>query len=208
MAITSRKLFHLLIDRNIKKGELQEKAGITASIMARLAKDETVKTDTLGKICDALNCQPGDIMENVPTMSNPSVSAAISTEEPIHAPEQTTAAVKNTEKQYRRFTQKDAEQIDRQRLISDIQYQLDISLTFGSDVLSSLLAKAKQSKPSPSDGIAKTTSNNTAASPDTGHKAPAYDPAIAGNETLSEKLARLRREHSSQESASSETLLG
>ena len=96
MAITYRKLFHLLIDRNIKKGELQERAGITASIMARLAKDETVRTDTLGKIYDALNCQPGDIMENVPTMSNPSVSAAISTEEPIHAPEQTTAAVKNT----------------------------------------------------------------------------------------------------------------
>lgn len=66
MAITYRKLFHLLIDRNIKKGELQEKAGITASIMARLAKDETVKSDTLGKICDALQCQPGDIMEYVP----------------------------------------------------------------------------------------------------------------------------------------------
>ena len=66
MAITYRKLFHLLIDRNIKKGELQEKAGITASIMARLAKDETVRSNTLGKICDALQCQPGDIMENVP----------------------------------------------------------------------------------------------------------------------------------------------
>ena len=67
MAITYRKLFHLLIDRNIKKGELQEMAGITASIMARLAKDETVKSDTLGKICNALKCQPGDIMENIPT---------------------------------------------------------------------------------------------------------------------------------------------
>lgn len=66
MAITYRKLFHLLIDRNMKKGELQERAGITASIMARLAKDETVKSDTIGKVCDALNCQPGDIMENIP----------------------------------------------------------------------------------------------------------------------------------------------
>ena len=74
MAITYRKLFHILIDRNIKKGELQEKAGITASIMARLAKDETVKSDTLGKICDALNCQPGDIMENIP--ANQSTSAS------------------------------------------------------------------------------------------------------------------------------------
>lgn len=63
MAITYKKLFHLLLDRNIKKGELQEMAGITASIMARLAKDETVRSDTLGKICEALKCQPGDIME-------------------------------------------------------------------------------------------------------------------------------------------------
>lgn len=70
MAITYKKLFHLLIDRNIKKGELQEMAGITASIMARLAKDETVKSDTLGKICEALNCQPGDIMEYVPADSS------------------------------------------------------------------------------------------------------------------------------------------
>ncbi len=66
MAITYRKLFHLLLDRNIKKGELQEKAGVTASIMARLAKDETVKSDTIGKICEALDCQPGDIMEYIP----------------------------------------------------------------------------------------------------------------------------------------------
>lgn len=205
MAITYRKLFHLLIDRNIKKGELQEKAGITASIMARLAKDETVKTDTLGKICDALSCQPGDIMENVPTMSNSSVSSATSSGKPAHAPGHTAAAVKNTEKQYQRFTQKDAEQIDRQRLINDIQYQLDVSLTFGSDVLSSLLVEAKQSKPSPSDDNTKTVSNNTAPPPDARHKAPAYNPAIAGNETLSEKLARLRREHASQKPDSSET---
>lgn len=131
------------------------------------------------------------------------MSATISTEEPIHAPEQTTATIKNTEKQYRRFTQKDAAQIDRQRLISDIQYQLDISLEFGSDVLSALLTEAKQLKPSPSDGIAKMAQNNTATSPDTAHKSPAYDPAIAENETLSEKLARLRRNHSSQKPANS-----
>lgn len=66
MAIKYKKLFHLLLDKGIKKGELQKKAGITASIMARLAKDETVKSDTIGKICDALNCQPGDIMANIP----------------------------------------------------------------------------------------------------------------------------------------------
>ena len=75
MAIRYRKLFHLLIDRNIKKGELQEKAGVTASIMARLAKDETVKSDTIGKICDALSCQPGDIMENVPEAGKETIAS-------------------------------------------------------------------------------------------------------------------------------------
>jgi len=65
MAISYKKLFHILLDRNIKKKELQEQAGITASIMARLAKDENVQVDTISKICDALGCQPGDIMENI-----------------------------------------------------------------------------------------------------------------------------------------------
>ncbi|RGS05049.1 helix-turn-helix domain-containing protein [Enterocloster bolteae] len=63
MPIIYNKLFHLLIEMGIKKGELQKEAGITASIMARLAKNESVRTDTIGKICEALNCQPGDIME-------------------------------------------------------------------------------------------------------------------------------------------------
>lgn len=65
MPIRYNKLFHVLIDQGIKKGELQEKANITASIMARLAKDETVRTDTIAKICKALRCQPGEIMEYI-----------------------------------------------------------------------------------------------------------------------------------------------
>ena len=52
MPIIYNKLFHILIDRGIKKGELQKKANITASIMARLAKNEPVKMDTIEK--DAL----------------------------------------------------------------------------------------------------------------------------------------------------------
>lgn len=63
MGIKYNKLFHLLIDRNMKKGDLQKSAQITGSIMARLAKNEVVKTDTIEKICRALQCQPGDIME-------------------------------------------------------------------------------------------------------------------------------------------------
>ena len=63
MAISYNKLFHQLIELNMKKGELQKKANITASIMARLARNEIVRTDTINKICEALQCQPGEIME-------------------------------------------------------------------------------------------------------------------------------------------------
>ena len=63
MAITYDKLFDLLSELHMKRGELQKEANITASIMARLAKNETVKTETINKICNALHCQPGDIME-------------------------------------------------------------------------------------------------------------------------------------------------
>ena len=70
MPITYKKLFKLLIDRGIKKGELQDKANVTASIMARLGKDEIVRTDTLDKVCTALSCQPGDIMEHVAKPTN------------------------------------------------------------------------------------------------------------------------------------------
>ena len=63
MAITYDKLFDLLAELHMKRGELQKEANITASIMARLAKNETVKTETINKICKALQCQPGDIME-------------------------------------------------------------------------------------------------------------------------------------------------
>jgi DNA-binding Xre family transcriptional regulator len=67
--LTYKKLFKLLIDRGMRKGELQKNAGITASIMARLAKDDVVRSDTIEKICTALNCQPGDIMEHIPEES-------------------------------------------------------------------------------------------------------------------------------------------
>ena len=70
MGISYNKLFHILIERKIKKKELQEKAGITASIMARLAKNQSVRTETIEKICEALDCQPGDIMEHIPDKSS------------------------------------------------------------------------------------------------------------------------------------------
>lgn len=63
MAVTYKKLWHILLDRDMKKKDLQEVAELTKHTMRKLANDETVTTDTLAKICTALNCNVDDIME-------------------------------------------------------------------------------------------------------------------------------------------------
>lgn len=70
MAISYRKLWHLLIDRNLTKQDLRIKAGISTASMAKLGKGENLTTDVLVKICGALNCDIGDIMEIVPDELN------------------------------------------------------------------------------------------------------------------------------------------
>ena len=57
------KLFKLLINRGIKKKELCEMAEISATSVAKLGHGKNVNTEVLLKICDALNCDVGDIME-------------------------------------------------------------------------------------------------------------------------------------------------
>lgn len=68
MAVTYRKLWHMLIDRKMKKKELQAAAGLTHYVMLKLSRDEDVTTETLGKICKALNCTTDDIMEFIPNI--------------------------------------------------------------------------------------------------------------------------------------------
>ena len=63
MGISYNKLWKLLIDRNIKKGDLQRLAGISGSSIAKLGRNENVNTDILLKICGALKCDISDIME-------------------------------------------------------------------------------------------------------------------------------------------------
>ena len=63
MGITYKKLWKLLIDRNMNKGDLQRAAGLSASSVAKLSKGENVQTDLLVRICNALNCDTSDIME-------------------------------------------------------------------------------------------------------------------------------------------------
>ncbi len=66
MSISYKKLWKLLIDRDMKKKDLREVAGISTASMAKLGKNENVKTDVLVKICNALKCDISDIMEILP----------------------------------------------------------------------------------------------------------------------------------------------
>jgi putative transcriptional regulator len=66
MSISYKKLWKLLIDRDMKKNDLREVAGISTASMAKLGKNENVTTDVLVKICNALKCDISDIMEILP----------------------------------------------------------------------------------------------------------------------------------------------
>ena len=66
MAVTYKKLWHLLIDRNLMKKDLEELSGITHYQMCKLARDKDVTTDVLGAVCQALNVRVEDIMDFVP----------------------------------------------------------------------------------------------------------------------------------------------
>ena len=63
MAVTYKKLFHLMIDKNISNAELMEKAGFSANIITRLKRNDYLSLDTIEKICLALNCGVDDILE-------------------------------------------------------------------------------------------------------------------------------------------------
>lgn len=65
MAISYKKLWKLLIDKDLKKKDLVQKAGLSSYTLNKLNKGENVTSETLAKICVALNCSFDDIMELV-----------------------------------------------------------------------------------------------------------------------------------------------
>lgn len=65
MTVSYKKLWKLLIDKNMKKKDLRTVTGISTTTLAKLGKDENVSTDILAKICRALECDVGGIMEMV-----------------------------------------------------------------------------------------------------------------------------------------------
>lgn len=67
MAASYKKLFKMLIDREMKSKDLAVKAGISPATLAKMKKDgATVSSDVLVKICTALDCKLDDIVEIVP----------------------------------------------------------------------------------------------------------------------------------------------
>ena len=66
MAISYKKLWKLLIDRDLKKKDLQQISGVSAASITKLGRNENVNTEILLKICTALKCDVSDIMEVVP----------------------------------------------------------------------------------------------------------------------------------------------
>ena len=63
MIISYKKLWKLLIDRDLKKKDLREMAGISPSTIAKLGRNENINTEVLIKICRALDCDLKEIME-------------------------------------------------------------------------------------------------------------------------------------------------
>lgn len=63
VSISYKKLWKLLIDRDLKKKDLQQMSGVSAASITKLDRNENVNTEILEKICVALKCDISDIME-------------------------------------------------------------------------------------------------------------------------------------------------
>ncbi|WP_276620931.1 helix-turn-helix domain-containing protein [Syntrophomonas wolfei] len=63
MSVSYKKLWKLLIDKDMKKKDLREATGISTTSLAKLSKNENINTEILVKICKVLDCDIGDIVE-------------------------------------------------------------------------------------------------------------------------------------------------
>ena len=70
MSVCYDKLWKILIDRKMNRTDLKEMAGISFNVLAKLGRDEFVSMESLYKICKALNCDIGDIVEFEKEMEN------------------------------------------------------------------------------------------------------------------------------------------
>lgn len=66
LTLSYKKLWKILIDRDMKKKDLQKATGVSWASVTKLSKGETVSMDVLIKICRTLHCDIGDIVELLP----------------------------------------------------------------------------------------------------------------------------------------------
>ena len=66
VSVSYRKLWHLLLDKKLKKIDLERKVGLSHYAVLQLSKDKDVSTEVLTKICDALDCGIDDIVDFIP----------------------------------------------------------------------------------------------------------------------------------------------
>lgn len=66
MAVSYKKLLHLMIDNGMTNAELMKKGGFSANIITRLKRNNYVSLDSIEKICKVLNCGVDDILEFLP----------------------------------------------------------------------------------------------------------------------------------------------
>ena len=74
MTISYNRLWKLLVDRKMSKADLRKIAGIAPNTMTKLRRDQEVTLTVLGRICDVLNVNIGDIMEFLPEISQNDIS--------------------------------------------------------------------------------------------------------------------------------------
>lgn len=80
MTISYNRLRKLLVDRKMSKADLRKIAGIAPNTMTKLRRDQEVTLTVLGRICDVLNVNIGDIMEFLPEISQNDTSGNYDTE--------------------------------------------------------------------------------------------------------------------------------
>lgn len=72
MAVSYKKLFHLLIEKDMTNAKLQQEAGFSANIITRLKRNGYISLETIESICGVMDCGVDDILEFIPDESKKS----------------------------------------------------------------------------------------------------------------------------------------
>ncbi len=79
MAFSYKKLWKLLIDRDMTRADLRAAIGVSPTTLAKMSKGEAIGANVLARICETLNCNVGEVMDYVPEAHNASrVEKAVS----------------------------------------------------------------------------------------------------------------------------------